>query len=153
MSKKEIDRVFEILERTFSLVGVESLTSLLEAYRREEIEKEEVLERFQEFNKDFDLVEFLKGRGQRVRNEAVKLGKNYYSVSGVISLGTDTYYDSESCSLKYQIVLNPTTSDIIKLLYANVPILQFDSEKERDEEMNYLVDKLNLIGIRHLTIR
>jgi len=55
--------------------------------------------------------------------------------------------------LKYQIILNPTTSEIIKLLYSNISIAEFSSEEERDLEMNYLIDKLNLIGIRHINIR
>jgi hypothetical protein len=34
-----------------------------------------------------------------------------------------------------------------------VPILEFEDEGERDSEFNYLVDKLNLLGIRHINIR
>lgn len=148
-----IEEVFSLFKKSLELIGVESLTTLLEAYFEKDIEYEEVIERFEDFNKQFDLPDFLKGRGQRVRNESIKLGESYYSVTGIVSLGKDSYYNSEEMEFKYQIILNPTTSEIIKLLYSNISIMEFSSEEERNLEMNYLIDKLNLIGIRHINIK
>lgn len=149
----QVEDIFCLFKQTFGLIGIETLTSLLEAYEQEIVSYEEVLERVEEYNTQFDLSEFLKTKGQRVRNESIKLGESYYSSTGIVSLGKDSYYNFEDSELKYRIILNPTTSEIIKLLYANIPILQFLDEMERDIEFNYLVDKLNLLGIRHITIR
>ena len=150
---QQVEDIFSLFKQTLGLIGIETLVSLLEAYEQEEVSYEEVLERVEEYNTQFDLSEFLKTKGQRVRSESIKLGESYYSATGIVSLGKDSYYNFEDSELKYRIILNPTTSEIIKLLYANIPILQFLDEMERDIEFNYLVDKLNLLGIRHITIR
>jgi len=69
-----IEEVFGLFKKSLQLIGVESLTSLLDAYFLKDIDYEEVIERFEDFNKQFDLSDFLKTKNQRVRNESIKLG-------------------------------------------------------------------------------
>lgn len=152
-SQQTVEDIFNGLKESLSLIGIESLVKLFDGYLSESLSMEGFLQGVEKFNNRFDLSEFLGEREESVRSEAVKLGSSYYLLSGVVSLGKDSYYHPTEYILKYRIILNPSIAVESKFLYSNIPVMGFESEEERDLEFNYMVDKLNLIGVRHITIR
>jgi len=152
MGKKETEYIecLSVIGETLEKVGLDVLSSAITAYCSNELDVEELKESFKDFNKDFILSDFLKARGQYVRNETVQLGAKNYSLSGIISIGSDQYYDTLNHKILYRIILNPTSSTIIKLLYANVTIGIYANKIDRDRDLKKIQDKLNLLGIRNI---
>jgi len=147
---KREEEVLTLIRESFELIGIESLKSAIDAYRSTELTYDELIENIMNWNNDFDLKEFLKGYKQMIRGESLKLGNNYYSLRGIVSIGKDKIYDFFKSESVYQIILNPISAMETKLLYSNVVIAEFKDEESRDREYNLILDKLNLLGIRQI---
>lgn len=148
MKKSEKRELLEIFNSIFKKVGINTVYSAIDDCILGNITYEELLEILVQWNKDFNLNDFLKSRGASIISQSVKIGDNFYVCGWINSLGKSKVYREDR--YYYQIILNPTSSSIRKDLYANVAVMEFESEKKRDRELDLLIDKLNLIGIRFI---